>query len=430
MNKEILRLAVPNIISNISIPLISSVDTALMGHLSAAHLGAVGIGSMIFNFVYWNFGFLRAGTVGLTAQAYGKNDENEIAQTLGKAVFVGIILTILILSFQRPIANFGVKLMNVETAQIPLLLDYFFIRIWAAPATFGSYIIMGWFFGLQNAIYPLIYTLVLNFVNIGASYYLVVHCGMEADGVALGTVIAQYVGLFTGLVLMFSKYRKYLSKIRWKAVTAFAEMKDFLKINVDLFIRTFCLTLAFSFFYSQSAAGGELMLAVNVVLLQFLNWMSYGVDGFAYASESLVGKYFGAKNEAKTRQAVTLSFWWGMGFAAAFSIAYWIFGVQILKLFTNQPEVIAAGIPFLFWMIIFPFAGAPSYLWDGIYIGMTAARALRNTMLISLVIFFASWWYFQPIYGNHGLWLTLLVFLVARGVLQWIWYRRMGMELK
>lgn len=430
MNKEILRLAVPNIISNISIPLISSVDTALMGHLSAAHLGAVGIGSMIFNFIYWNFGFLRAGTVGITAQAYGQNNDDAIAQTLGKAFFVGAILTAVLLLFQNPIADFGIKLMNVDARQTPLLLDYFYIRIWAAPATFASYIIMGWFFGLQNAIYPLIYTLVLNFVNIGVSYYLVVHCGMEARGVALGTVIAQYVGMFVGLGLMFFTYKKYLLKIRWKAVTAFAEIKDFLKINGDLFIRTFCLTVAFSFFYSQSAAGGEIMLAVNVVLLQFLNWMSYGVDGFAYASESLVGKYFGAKNETKTRQAVSLSFWWGMAFAAGFAFIYWIFGIQILQLFTNQPEVIAAALPYLFWMIILPFAGGPSYLWDGVYVGMTAARSLRNTMLISFVGFFASWYFLQPIYGNHGLWAALMIFLIVRGILQWIWYEKNGMELR
>ena len=430
MNKEILRLALPNILSNISIPLISSVDTALMGHLSAAHLGAVGIGSMIFNFVYWNFGFLRAGTVGLTAQAFGQKDHNAIAQTLGKAVFIGVILAALLLIFQKPIGETGVKLMNVEAAQVPMLLDYFFIRIWAAPATFASYIIMGWFFGLQNAIYPLIYTLVLNFVNIGASYFLVVRLGMEADGVALGTVIAQYVGLFAGLILMFSKYRKYLQRIHWKAVMAFAELKDFLKINIDLFIRTFCLTIAFAFFYSQSAAGGELVLAVNVVLLQFLNWMSYGVDGFAYASESLVGKYFGAKNEVKTRRAVRLSFWWGMGLAAAFSAAYFFFGIPILKLFTNQPEVITAGIPYLYWMMILPFAGSPSYLWDGVFIGMTAARALRDTMLIALFVFFLSWYYLQPLFGNHGLWATLMIYLIARGFLQWIWYQRYGMNLK
>lgn len=403
----------------------------LMGHLSEVHIGAVGLGSMIFNFIYWNFGFLRMGVTGMTAQAYGQNNNLRIAQTLGRALIVGFCLVALMLLFQRPIAQLGLWVMNVEAPQQrELLLSYFYIRIWAAPATLASYVLMGWFFGMQNAIYPLIWTIVLNVVNIVANYVLVIHFGMEAAGVAFGTVIAQYVGLTVGVSLLFYKYSNLLQLIQRKTLLILEEIKSFLKINYDLFLRTLCLTFAFAFFYSQSSSEGTMILAVNVILLQFLNWMSYGVDGFAYASESLVGKYFGANDEPKTRKAIRLTFVWGMGLSAAFSLGYWIFGIPILHLFSNQSEVIAAAIPYLFWVIVLPFAGGPSYLWDGVFVGMTAAKDMRNSMFIALVIYFASFYFLQQEFGNHGLWGALLLFLVARGVIQWILFSRKGMNLE
>lgn len=430
MNKEILKLAGPNILSNISIPLLSTVDIMLMGHLSGLHIGAVGLGSMIFNFVYWNFGFLRMGTTGMTAQAYGQNDEDRIARTLGQALLVGILLALPLLIFQKPFAEIGAYLMNVEGGQADLLFDYFYIRIWAAPATLASYVIMGWFFGMQNAIYPLIWTLVANVVNIVANYILVLHFGMEAGGVALGTVIAQYCGLATGVFLLFKKYPLYLKRLKWATITKIEDLKSFLTINRDIFIRTLCLTLTFSFFYSKSSAAGEMALAANVVLLQFLNWMSYGVDGFAYASESMVGKYFGANDETKTRQSIRLTFWWGMGLAALFSLVYWIFGIPILNFFTNDPKVIAEAMPYLIWVICLPLIAAPSYLWDGVYVGMTAAKSMRNLMLLALAIFLLSYYFLFEQLGIHGLWLALFLFLLSRGIGQWLWFNRKGMELK
>ena len=428
MNKEILKLAIPNIISNISVPLLSTVDTALMGRLSELHLGAVGIGAMIFNFVYWNFGFLRMGTTGITAQAFGKKDNQDIIITLSRALLVAFILAVVVVIFQKPIGQLSFYLMNISDAQNDLVNEYFYTRIWAAPATLALYAFMGWFFGMQNAIYPLILTIAINVVNIICSYILVHHYNMEVAGVAWGTVIAQYTGLVVAIILFATKYRKYLDHYSHKVSLEVKALLQFLQINSDIFIRTFCLTFAFGFFYSQSSAEGAEILAVNVILLQFLNWMSYGVDGFAYASESLVGKYKGAQDQASIKQAIRLSFIWGMVLAFLFSLTYLLFGESLLYIFTDKTELINASLPFLFWMILFPILSTPCYIWDGIYIGLTASRAMRQTMLIAVLIYILSYFLLKNDFGNHGLWAALLIFMVARGLIQWVWYRRFRLK--
>ena len=429
MNKEILRLAIPNIISNISVPLLSSVDTALMGRMSEVHIGAVGLGAMIFNFVYWNFGFLRMGTTGMAAQAYGSKDTGRTAQTMGRALLVAMIIATFILLLQWPLGQLSMQLMNVSAEQQPLVAEYFYIRVWAAPATLGLFAFMGWFFGMQNAIYPLILTILINAVNIVLSVLLVHYYGMDVDGVAYGTLIAQYTGLLAAIGLFFYKYRYLLSEFSRKAILEWQKLRQFLSINADIFVRTLFLTGAFGFFYSQSSVEGEMMLAVNTILLQFLNWMSYGVDGFAYASESLVGKYKGAKSDTKTRQAINYSFAWGMGLAVLFSLGYWFLGKELLYIFTNQEDVIAATMPFLFWMVLMPVFSTPCYIWDGIYIGLTASKSMRNSMLLAFAIFLAAFFLSRP-WGNHGLWLAMLVFMVARGMFQHLLYWRKGIALR
>lgn len=429
MNREILRLAIPNIISNVSVPLLSTVDTALMGRMSELHIGAVGIGSMIFNFVYWNFGFLRMGTTGLTAQAFGKKDDSGIVNTFGRAVLVVLVVAATILLLQFPIGELSLFLMNTDEQQGALVSEYFYIRVWAAPATLASYAIMGWFFGMQNAIYPLILTVVVNVVNIVMSFLLVYQMGMDVDGVAYGTLIAQYVGLFLGVYLIYRKYRSLFVQFKRAAILKWEELKRFLQLNGDIFIRTFCITFVFAFFYSRSSAEGEMILAVNTILMQFFTWMSYGVDGFAFASESLVGKYAGAGNKAKTNQAIKLIFFWGMGMAGAFALAYGLFGDHFLRLFTNQQDVINAAAPFLIWMVLFPLLSTPCFLWDGVFIGLTASKAMRNSMILALVVFIVTYYSMNTVWDNHGLWLAMLVFMLARGVFQHYLYWRRGMNL-
>ena len=430
MNKEILRLAVPNIISNISVPLLSTVDTLLMGRMSAAHLGAVGIGSMIFNFIYWNFGFLRMGTTGMTAQSFGRNDQQSISDILGRAAILSGILALVIMILQIPLYHLSAYLMNVQESHNSLVADYFYTRMWAAPATLALYALMGWFFGMQNAVIPLILTVASNLVNILLSAYLVRVLDLGIIGVAWGTVIAQYVALLIAGYFLWTRYKTYVKKLVLKSLLKWKEMLSFLHINKDIFIRTVGLTFAFGFFYSQSSKSGEVILAVNVVLLQFLNWMSYGIDGFAFASESIVGKYHGQDNRKMLDKAIRYCFAWGMGFALLYTLIYGLFGEPLLYVFTDKTEIIDASSKYLIWMIIFPILSSPSYIWDGIFIGLTAVKSMKYSMYIALILYLAAFFFLYDRYENHGLWMALLILMIGRGLSQAIMYYRSGPALK
>ena len=429
MNKEILRLAVPNILSNISVPLLSSVDTILMGSLSGLHIGAVGLGAMIFNFVYWNFGFLRMGTTGITAQAYGSGNRSDIIHTLGRAFLIAGILSLLILLLQVPFESASLTLMNVAPEQVDLVRTYFYIRIWGAPAALGMYAMLGWFFGMQNAVYPLLLTILINGINILVSWYLVAYQGMEIAGVAYGTVIAQYCGLAGAFALFLYKYGDYLQDFKQAALTRTEELGKFLRINRDIFLRTVALTLTFTFFYSQSSEEGALILAANTILMQFFNWMSYGVDGFAFAAESLVGKYAGRRNESDTQRAIRLSFGWGMAFALLYTLFFFFFGNALLRLFTDQTDVIATATPYLWWIIFIPLVSVPSFIWDGVFIGLTASAAMRNSMIIATAGFFVAFFLLEPGYANHGLWAAMYVYVILRGAVQWAMFQQKGTAL-
>ena len=429
MNKEILRLAIPNIISNISVPLLSSVDIALMGRLTELHVGAVGLGGMIFNFIYWNFGFLRMGTTGMTAQAYGQKDKTNSSAIFGRALLVAFILAMLILLFQYPLKQAGFYLLNISENQVPLVETYFSIRVWAAPATLALYAFMGWFFGMQNAIFPLILTVAINVVNMLISFLLVYQLNWGVAGVAYGTLIAQYFGLLLAIILFLIRYKNYATYLKRQSILRWDELKHFLSINADIFVRTLFLTFAFGFFYSQSSAYGEMILAVNVILLQFVTWMSYGIDGFAFASESLVGKYAGAKDAINTKKAINYSFAWGMGLAVLYSLLYGLFGRQLVEVFTDQASVITATLPFVFWMVLFPILSTPCYIWDGVFIGLTASKAMRNSMLLAFSFYLSTYFFLGQQWGNHGLWLALLLFMLARGLIQQVLFVRKGTNI-
>ncbi len=424
MNKEILKLAIPNIISNISVPLLSTVDTALMGHQSSLHLASVGIASMIFNLLYWNFGFLRMGTTGLSAQAYGENDNTKLTNTLLRALFLSLFISLVLIIFQKPIIEIVAYFMNIDQNYYTLVVEYFEIRIFAAPATLGLYVMFGWFFGLQNAIIPLIITLFINIVNIILSYYFVEELNLSIQGVAYGTLISQYAGILLAFILLI-RYKNRLQKGKNEKILDKYALMRFFSINRDIFIRTVALTFAFAFFYAQSAKQGEMALAITVILLQFLSWISFGVDGFAYAAESLVGKYFGAKNRYKFYQAIRYSFYWGFLLAVFYALIYYFGGEWILKLYTDKSELIEAVKPYLFWTVLMGFAGVAAFVWDGIFIGMTASKEMRDTLLISLAIFIAIFYILQPFNSLHLYWFNFLLFLFIRGILQsWIFYKR------
>lgn len=429
MNKKILRLAIPNIISNISIPLLSSVDTFLMGHLSSLELGAVGIAGMIFNFLYWNFGFLRMGTTGMTAQAYGRKDNPEISALLQRSLIVALGISLLMMLLMVPIAKLSLYLMNIQSEQAPFVLEYFYTRIWAAPATLGLYALLGWYFGMQDARTPLLITIAINVVNIILSYILVMQFGYGIQGVALGTVIAQYFGFLVSLIIIRWKYSSFLTRLGMKTLMAWENIQKFVVINRDIFLRTVCLSFAFAFLYSQASLNGSLYLAANVVLLQFLNWMSYAIDGFAYAAESLVGKYHGASDRKMTYRSINYLFLWGAGLALLFTLLYALFGDQMIALFTDQEEVRTYASNLLIWVILMPVIAFACYIWDGIYIGLTASVSMRNTMVIALVIYLLTFYLGKYYFEYNNIWLALLIFLAARGILQGIVFWRKGLDM-
>jgi len=431
MNKEILRLAIPNILSNISVPLMSSVDTYLMGQLSAAHLGAIGIGSMIFNFLYWNFGFLRMGTTGLVAQAYGQNDSSLWSTHFLRGILVALSVAALLVVLQRPIIHLGLEAFQVLPDQTAMVSEYFLVRVWAAPAALLLMVLMGWSFGMQNAWIPLIVTIIINALNIMISYLFVAHLDYGIYGVALGTVIAQYLGVFVLLLLIIRRYHDKLQWINDAFTVRWSAWADYFTINRDIFLRTICLTLVFAFFYRASSSSDDtILLAVNVILLQLLNWMSYGVDGFAYAAESLAGKYYGRKDKQHFNRMLKYVAFWSCGLGLLYSAVYGLLGTPIVSIFADQdPSIIAMGETFLFWMIIMPIVGIASYIWDGVFVGITASRTMRNAMFLSLIVF-ASTYMLTRAWENHGLWFSLMMFLLARGIIQTIQYQRKGWDLR
>lgn len=427
MNKKILRLAIPNIISNLSVPLLSSVDTALMGRMeSEIYIGAIALGALVFNFVYWSFGFLRMGTTGLTAQAFGEKNDAKLMQILGRALVFAFGSGLILLTLQFFLLDIGFSILDGSQAVESLAKDYFSIRIWAAPATLCLYAMMGWFFGMQNAVVPMVLTIIINIVNLVANVILIKYFGMKADGVALGTVIAQYTGFFIALIIFYKKHGHLLAHFHRKAIFEIQEFKKFLSLNRDIFLRTFMLVFVLSFFENQSAAQGDLTLAINSILLQFVAWVSYGIDGFAHASESLIGKYSGAKNQKKVNQSIRLSFFWAYGMAIVFSLCFYFFDAQLLQLFTNQQNLITATQDYTIWIVFFPILATGGYIWDGVFIGLTASKAMRNTMFLAfafyIILFYSVNYQLEEI-TNFWLWLTFSLFIGIRGIVQMIYYR-------
>jgi MATE family multidrug resistance protein len=430
VNREILRLALPSILSNISVPLLSSVDTALMGHLSSAHLAALGVSGMIFMFLYSNFGFLRMGSTGMVAQAQGAGNREERSLILGRALLLALFLSLPLLLLRDPIFSLGAWLMNMETAYRSLAHEYFAIRIWTAPAVLGIYVLTGFFFGMQNARYPLYITLGINLINIAASLLLVRVFGWGISGAAWGTLLAQYAGLFYGGWLLL-RYRKRLAIPRMSRLLDRGGLARFFHVNRNIFLRTVALTFSLAFFYAQAAAEGELTLSVMILLLQFMIWMSFAIDGFANAAESLTGRRYGAGDREGFFRAVRLSLAWGAALAGIFSLIYLLFGETIVRIFTDQEPVIAATMELLPLAAMLPLLSFAAFIYDGIFIGMTAVNAMRNAVLAATTFYVAGYYLlrvFLPL--SHALWIAFLFFFFFRGLLQWWMFRRKGWELK
>ncbi|MCQ2327454.1 MAG: MATE family efflux transporter [Bacteroidales bacterium] len=419
LNKKIINLTIPNIITNITVPLLGMVDTAIVGHISdggmqADYIGAIAIGSMIFNFIYWNFGFLRMGTSGFTAQAYGAKDKNEQIDILIRSVFIAISAAFILLCLQYPIAQLCSLVIEDRNNVMSFALQYFYIRIWAAPATLGMYALKGWFIGMQDSKTPMWISIMINVVNIVFDIFFVMHLGMKIDGVAYATVIAQYSGLLTTLFISFRKYNKTFSPSFSRAISM-SKMKVFFKVNGDIFLRTVCIIAVTTYFTIASSKMEYPLLAVNTLIMQLFSLFSYFMDGFAYASESLCGRFSGAGDKQSLRRTVNLVILWGVVLAGLCMVVYGFFSQDILSLLTNQQDVIQTSRKYLLWTILIPLAGFLAFLFDGILIGMIKSVIMRNAMFVATASFFLI--FFLGGQTNNALWLGFISYLFFRSVL-------------
>ena len=419
------RIAAPMILSNVSVPLLGMVDTGVTGHLdSAAYLGAVALGATIFTFIYMGMNFLRMGTTGIAAQSFGADDNDGLRASLGQALIVGFFIALILIVFQTPISRLALGLLGGDSETQFYAALYFDVRIWSAPGTLANYALIGWFIGLQNARVPLLIFLTINLTNIALDLFFVVVLGMTVDGVALASVIAEYSGFAVGATFAIFTLRKREGHWPLERLTNFAAYKAFFSVNTNLFVRTMALMFTLAFVTAQSARLGGRILAANAVLLNFQHLTSFGLDGIAHAAEALVGKAIGEKRRDALVHSVNLTLKWSVIFALGFTAAYLIAGPLIISLLTDLPDVRETAMRYLPWMIASPLVSVWCFLYDGVYVGATRAKEMRNIMVFSTIFVFLPAWYFLQPLGNDGLWLAFLLFMGARGIGMHVGYRK------
>ncbi len=423
-NRDVWRIAAPMILSNVSVPLLGMVDTGVVGHLeSPVYLGAVAIGSTIFGFLYTGMNFLRMGTTGIAAQRFGARDHDGLRVSLGQALIAATLISLALIVLQVPIGTYSVALVGGDSEVQGYAFQYFSIRIWSAPGTLANFALIGWFIGLQNARVPLVIFLTVNSANIVLDLLFVVVLGMKVDGVALASVIAEYLGLAVGLIAAGSALRAHPGKWVMGKFTQIREYLAFFAVNTRLVVRTMALMFAFAFVTAQGARLGGMILAANAVLMNLQNLAAFGLDGFAHAAEALIGKAVGEKRRDALERSNALALRWALIFAAAICLAYVVLGPLLIRTLTDLPEVRAAAMRYLPWLIASPLISVWSFHYDGVFVGATRAREMRDIMLISVGIFLLAWFLLQS-FGNHGLWLAFMLFMASRGVGMHIEYRR------
>ena len=421
-DRQILQIALPSIVSNITVPLLGMIDVAIVGHMgSPVYIGAVAVGSMIFNLVYWLFGFLRMGSSGLTAQALGRRDFTEVTRLLVRSVSIALGIALLLIILQVPLKWLMFWLIGPTVDVVPFASTYFNIVIWGAPASLTLFSLMGWYIGMQNTRFPMMISIMQNIVNILASLTLVYGFGMKIEGVAFGTVIAQYAGLLMAVGLLARNYSRLFRYFRKDRL--FRKMGAFFAINRDIFLRTLCLVAVNLFFTAAGARQGAVILSVNTVLIQLYLFFSYFMDGFAYAGEALGGKAYGAHNITAFHETLRRLWMWMLIVTLAYTLLYMVGGSWIVALLTDEAQVIETSREYIWWAWLIPAAGCVAFIWDGIFIGITATRGMLVSSFVSAIVFFAVYLLSEKTLGNHGLWLAQIVYLAMRGILQTIWYR-------
>ena len=423
-DRKILQIALPSIVSNITVPLLGMIDVAIVGHMgSPVYIGAVAVGSMIFNLVYWLFGFLRMGSSGLTSQALGRRDFTEVMRLLVRSttIALGIALMLILLQISMKWAAF--ELIGPTADVAPIAQTYFYIVIWGAPAVLGLYSLSGWYIGMQNTRFPMFISIMQNVVNILASLTLVYGFGMKIEGVAWGTVIAQYAGFIVALGLLLRYYGRLRGYLVLRGTFVREAMGRFFHVNSDIFLRTLCLVAVNLFFTSAGARSGAVILSVNTVLMQLYLFFSYFMDGFAYAGEALGGKTYGARNVVAFRETLHRLWIWALIVTLAYTLLYIGGGRWIVGILTDEAQVLEASQEYLCWIWLIPAAGAAAFIWDGVFIGITATRGMLVSSFLSALGFFIVYLLAESYLGNHGLWLAMIIYLALRGILQTIWYR-------
>lgn len=425
MNKRILQLAVPSIISNITVPLLGLVDVAIVGHIGdAAYIGAIAVGSMLFNVIYWLFGFLRMGTSGMTSQALGRRDLAEVLRLLVRSLSIGVGIGVLFFVLQKWLIGCGLWAMSPEADVVELARRYCYVCIWGAPAVLGLYGFTGWFIGMQNTRIPMMVSLTQNVVNIIASLLLVFVCGMTVEGVALGTVIAQWWGFLMACLFYRICYRR-LSKYDYRRHLFAAEpLKQFFSLNKDIFLRTLCLVAVNLFFTAAGSRESTIVLAVNTLLMTLFTIFSYFMDGFAYAAEALSGKYYGARNMGAFREVVRRTMGFGAVVAVVFTLLYIVGGENFLSLLTSDKQVIAASGEYFWWAVLIPLSGMSAFVFDGIFVGITRSKSMLCSTAVASASFFVLFFGLHPFLGNHALWLAFILYLLLRGIVLFVIYRK------
>jgi MATE family multidrug resistance protein len=422
LNREIVRLAVPSILANITIPLVGIVDTAIVGHLSdAAAIGGIAIGTMLFDLLYWNFGFLRIGTSGLAAQAYGAGRKDECRKILVQSLTLALLATLFVWAIQWFFVNAVLAVVPCSAEAASIAREYFYVRIWAAPATLMLFTFKGWFIGMQDTKSPMATDILVNAVNMGASYYLAVHAGYWVVGVAYGTLVAQYSGLFLAVAILFLRYTgipvyRYTD---WKEAMRWPELRRMMSLNGNLFIRSLCFMVVYVGYTSLASRYGDTELAVSSILMKFFMFFSFFVDGFAYAGEALVGKEFGKIQEAGYRsqdlgQIVRLLFNWSIGVGLLFMAVYAVFGDTFIATMTSDCEVITAAKPYMGWLIAMPIVSALAFMWDGVFVGATAGVQIRNAMIWAALAFVIGYITTFTWLGAQALYIAYFAHLIAR----------------
>ncbi len=429
MDREILRIAIPNIISNITVPLMGIASTAIAGHIdsesSVEAIGALAIGASIFNFIYWNCGFVRMGTSGLTAQAFGRGDWKETTRMLYRALAVSLVMGLLVLILQYPLGELSLWVMNGNEA----VRDYYYARIWAVPAGILLFGMNGWYTGMQNAVVPMIIAIVVNLTHIIASLIFVFHFGMGIVGIAYASVLAQGCGVILSFISLWLLYRKKLQRVEFREVFDWEPMRRFFLINRDIILRTLCIVAVYTSFTAISARMDEGILAVNTLLLQLFTLFSYMNDGFAYAAEALTGRFIGARDVLSLKRCLGRCIAWGTAISAIFVVIYIIWWRDLLGMFISEgadsSHIIEIAGRYIIWIIITPIAAATPFIMDGIMVGATETRVMRNSMFGATVIYFITYLSLNSLIGNNALWLAFMLYMLLRGVLQYFMTNRL-----